>query len=1445
MEDNNNKNIQNSSTNNIDSLPKGGNIFQKGKNGVRRIGSGIKQGIGRGISAIWNRLPIKIKIIIIAIVLIIFLIVVVAALLMSMISETTNVASENVDSFMASASDLDKDAKELFEDKSSLISLKISDINKIYNKLVVDNKGGSETQVLMQYEIGDKSVSEAEKEKRIVKVEDKIPLYKHILMTEKYNFNLIKWQKYTHSNSTAGEKVANFVEDKEKGLQYPDDSKFENGSANPSPTKLEKFIDLTLPYLQTWYIPLAMSNASILSGTEEDSSRAPQFSYNIIKEAYSNVVVNWYELKTHTLVTRYHTYDKVNKHDEITGIEVIETEYNNGDKSYTFNSYGQKTTHRDSVTKIDTSTENGLAGGTKNPMKEDFIRQNDEYKSNFYIKEADVFDAKIVNSFNYQVYSESDAANRRNPKSISKSSATYTRAADNSENKYSEGAITVSENGTPYVSGSNANVKIVSSYSTAGVYDPTNSVKQRVVYKYDMTLPGYTDYENGLEHTVTRIWKDELSQSESETSDYTIDDLIIYNQSEDRKEKVSGQDLCGENYSSSSSSGNISEGTSAPAKEIKIGNYTYPVFNQGNYGQTKHGGSTIATAGCGLCSLTTVVGSITGKNVDPVSCGNDTGWTDAKDLNGYANDLKNVYGINTNVIRWKNNSDGGSITEKERITKQAIIEAMKNNNPVIALIKPGGNFYLGTREAHYVTIVGMEGDTLIIANSAGGLENRENIDTVIHNIFVGATTYECGIVVAKRPGGSSSSTSSTSNTSQTSNQSSTLKGTGQASESQSDVNSTGYTGIFTSGTTGRKFKNYKQNGNTFINNYDISSVGCSWSSECGTVSTIICGSGYSNSANFEDITKKLKSTGGATQIDNWLSNYSGLSVKAINNPSQGQIVKLLQEGCVGVVHDPGYSELGHFMAVLDVKKDGSQIYISNPDSSNYIQNGWNPVSVLYTNGHHIDSCSFIANSGNVPDYSDDGSIPNGSDTLCTGTESGKYYTQLKKTDGLNRIDFMNSNPDIFHRYIRSGGEYLKYVGYARSKLNLSYWNLKNTFTKVYEKHDGSLPWAYGKTLGFENIYGSNKNANQTSGGGRFIWPVPEYVEAGAKMWDQITSTFGNRTHPITGQPGTMHNGIDIAHATTANAKIVAAASGTVMKASDSGDGYGNCVIIQHSDNYYTLYGHMATGSLLVKVGDKVNAGQQIGTMGSTGNSTGNHLHFEVTKIEGQFSMSAYYTSTRLDPCDFFNDDCSPIGGGVGDLSQECIDFVWGWEGNDDYLRDVKGVLVDNDTTYIVYTDPAASYHRCVGHGIDFDAGGYDEIFHKAGYSTSIGSRIPKEFADKVSLDTMSSRRKEIIEKTSGLNLKDCQIDALVCRAYQMGSVGWYYGDTWDYCPGETFSSAYKKWWKQSDFSSSVNYNNAFYVNFMKYVTNGGDIGVVKRRESEWELFQTGAYHWQH
>lgn len=1077
-----------------DVMPSGGATLgqaakQKAKNTVKKGWDSFKNAVGRGLKALWKFLPLQVKIIVIVILCI--LIVLAALLLMGMIEEGTNTVTTGVDNFMSDSKDIDKDAKSLYEDKASLIKVKLKDINAMYDKFIDEEKGGAETQTLMKYKIGTKDVKEDNKEKRIVNVEDKLPLYKHILLTEKYNFNNVDWKKFSH-NASAGEDIKDFKEDKERGLKYPDTKK--NNAGDPKEVKLDKFIDLTLPYLQTWYIPLAMSNASVLNGTESDNNRAPAFSYNIIKEAYSNIVANWYELKKHTTVTRYYTYDEVKKHDMVT-VEVIEREYENGAKNYSLR-LGSSQTFEDSRIPKNTRTTSGIVGGTVDPMKEEAVSQKDEYTSHFYIKEADVFDAKIVNQFNYQVYSDSDAAKRRNADSTNESTATYAKTMSTEDiNKKGENAmygLTVDSNGN--ISG--ANLDKASRFGNAiPQNDPTNTTKRTTAYSYSVTFKQYTDYENGLEHTVTRIWKDKLSQTGSETSDYTIDDLIMYNQSDKRKEKVDATALCGEDYSASSPSG-TSTGTSDPATEIKIGNYTYPVFNQGSYpNTTKHGGDTISQAGCGLCSLTVCVGGLTGKKVDPVSCGNDTNWTGPKTLAGIAADLKNVYNIDAEALRWDNRTAGGTTpAQKASLTKTKVTEALNNNSPVIALIKPI-QAALGTsgNGAHYITLVGLNGNKVIIANSSGGLKEEYDLDWVIEKIYENANTTECGVVITKRSGSSSSSSSTSSGSTSSGNSSSSSSSNNSSSNSNrggqgkvistSNLNSTGYTGIYESRTTGRKFKEYKQNGNSYVFRYNISSVNCSWSSECGTVSTMIVGSGYSTKATFEDATKKLKSTGGGTQFTSWLSDYaSDAKVKTINSPSQSQLKKLLKEGCVAVVHDPGYSANGHYMAILDISRDGTQIYVSNPDSYNAIQNGWNPISVFYSGGQSLTDCYFVSNKGNVTEYSGDSNegSEGGADTTCTGTKSGKYYTSLKKTDGLNRIDFMNSNPDIFHRYIREGGEYYEYVGYSRSKLSLSYWNLKNMLQKIYNKK-GSLPWAYGKTLGFENIYSSGGNSSSSVG----------------------------------------------------------------------------------------------------------------------------------------------------------------------------------------------------------------------------------------------------------------------------------------------------------------------------------------------------------------------------
>ena len=120
-----------------------------------------------------------------------------------------------------------------------------------------------------------------------------------------------------------------------------------------------------------------------------------------------------------------------------------------------------------------------------------------------------------------------------------------------------------------------------------------------------------------------------------------------------------------------------------------------------------------------------------------------------------------------------------------------------------------------------------------------------------------------------------------------------------------------------------------------------------------------------------------------------------------------------------------------------------------------------------------------------------------------------------------------------------------------------------------------------------------------TGNGQFAWVVPS-----SKI---ITSPFGYRTSPIFGG-SEFHKGIDIS--ASGGAPIVAAESGVVVYAQYNSGGFGNCVVINHGSGLMTLYAHMSSYS--VSVGQGVSKGQGIGAVGSTGWSTGNHLHFQVT-----------------------------------------------------------------------------------------------------------------------------------------------------------------------------------------------------------------------------------------
>ena len=147
----------------------------------------------------------------------------------------------------------------------------------------------------------------------------------------------------------------------------------------------------------------------------------------------------------------------------------------------------------------------------------------------------------------------------------------------------------------------------------------------------------------------------------------------------------------------------------------------------------------------------------------------------------------------------------------------------------------------------------------------------------------------------------------------------------------------------------------------------------------------------------------------------------------------------------------------------------------------------------------------------------------------------------------------------------------------------------------------SLQYAHEQDAELRGVYSDSQ----------FIWPVPSCT--------LLTSPYGYRTHPILDYER-LHAGLDIG--AKFGEEIIAADGGTVLIAEYS-DSYGNVVLIDHGDRYSTAYGHMS--EIAVEAGQEVKQGELIGYIGSTGWSTGPHLHFEI-RLDGE----------RIDPEEFFS-----------------------------------------------------------------------------------------------------------------------------------------------------------------------------------------------------------------
>ncbi len=303
------------------------------------------------------------------------------------------------------------------------------------------------------------STAEPTQSSRIVDPNDKLPLYKHMLLTEKYNFNSITWNKYGHSDSN----TCTMKEDRNLGLKYPEDSNID----------LNKFIDFSLPYLQSWLIPLSMYSGAIVSDDDAATSNDTKFAYTVLKDAMSRIVVNRYDVETCQLSTKYKEYTVIE-------MQIIHTTDSEGNPE----TYVEPTGNEWDVNERLEDPLNLSSNVVK--TKEEYVGKKVDVDTSYHIQDADTFDLTLSNTFEYTKYNDYDVDIREN--------------ADVENEARQEAYYTTTSGG--------------------GDDEQYGMVRKTDIYYV----------KKGFTHYIDRTWKDKLEQKgDSTISPYTYNDIKQYN----------------------------------------------------------------------------------------------------------------------------------------------------------------------------------------------------------------------------------------------------------------------------------------------------------------------------------------------------------------------------------------------------------------------------------------------------------------------------------------------------------------------------------------------------------------------------------------------------------------------------------------------------------------------------------------------------------------------------------------------------------------------------------------------------------------------------------------------------------------------------------------------------------------------------------------------------
>lgn len=382
---------------------------------------------------------------------------------------------------------------------------------------------------------------------------------------------------------------------------------------------------------------------------------------------------------------------------------------------------------------------------------------------------------------------------------------------------------------------------------------------------------------------------------------------------------------------------------------------------------------------------------------------------------------------------------------------------------------------------------------------------------------------------------------------------------------------------------------------------------------------------------------------------------------------------------------------------------------------------------------------------------------------------------------------------------------------------------------IFADYDIEVQDVYDYKEFFDDLYPVEEEAEQSDytdacGGSKYFWPIGS---------DEITKENG--IEKAIGTPNTIyissyfgsteagihdngHGALDIAPSADAGVvNVIAAQSGEVVYAntgcvsfeglgSSCGGGYGNYVVIKSNDGNYEYYAHMHQNTVKVNVGDKVVQGQIIGKVGSSGRSTGTHLHFEMR--EGEDSREA-----RVDPLNYVDpNNPRPTGGESCEMPQEFVDMI----------RATEGGYTDGDY-YIAY-DGGDGPEWTIGPGLTPYA---EDSFTEAGIdinSIHVGSRVEKSKIDKVFSIDLRKRKERVAKMLSenGINLNNNQLLAITSG---------------DYNGGQGFTNNYIDHYKEVGNTYKV------YQAFCEYVHGNGITypGLIKRRKVEWLIYTDNIY----